>query len=96
MHAWLLQNPVLGPPINDWHEHRVITLKSKLLATILIVPLFAYTLLYVSVATWIKILVAACGLGVLMFLWTQKSTRYTGLAHRTSGQAVAENGLSKD
>jgi uncharacterized membrane protein YbaN (DUF454 family) len=73
LHRWLLEQPKIGPMILSWEKHKVISPKSKVLATIMIVTLFSYTIIYVSVANWIKVIVALSGVCVLLFILTRKS-----------------------
>jgi uncharacterized membrane protein YbaN (DUF454 family) len=35
-HGWLLNHKVLGPPVKNWTEHRIISKKAKVTATTLI------------------------------------------------------------
>lgn len=71
LHSWLLENKLFGPMIHNWEKHKVIQLKAKIWATGFIIPLFSYTLIFVKVASWIKILVGVSGLGVLIFIWSR-------------------------
>jgi uncharacterized protein len=71
-HDWLLSQPTLGPMIREWNAHRVIRRRAKLLATIFIVPTFAYTLIFVMVPLWIKAIVLITGMSILTFIWVQK------------------------
>jgi len=73
LHAWILNQPKIGPMIQTWEEHKVISPKAKILATIMIVTLFSFTLIFVKVVLWIKIIVASTGLMVLGFILTRKS-----------------------
>ncbi len=72
-HLWLLEHRIFGPTISNWEQHGVITLKAKLTATTMIVLLFSYTLIFVNVLIWIKVLVSLIGLGVLYFIWSRPS-----------------------
>lgn len=74
LHRWLLRQPVLGPLIINWQDHGVIRLKAKIMSTCLIIPLFSYTLIFVPVAIWIKIIVMSIGACVLTFIWTRPSS----------------------
>lgn len=74
LHQWLLTRPILGELVIQWEQHGVIKLKAKILSTLLIVPLFSYTLAFVNVITVIKITVFLTGLAVLTFIWTRPST----------------------
>ena len=71
LHDWLLNQKQLGPLIRDWERHGVIRLKAKWLATIMIIPLFAYSLIFVPVAIWIKTIVGLSGVCILAFIWTR-------------------------
>ena len=42
-HTWLYEHPRLGPPLRQWHVHRVIPLRAKVLA----VATMAFSLLIV-------------------------------------------------
>jgi uncharacterized membrane protein YbaN (DUF454 family) len=73
LHQWILNQPKIGPMIHTWEEHKVISPKSKILATLMIVTLFSYTLIFVNVVLWIKLIVAASGILVLSFILSRKS-----------------------
>lgn len=73
LHEWLLNTKYLGPMILDWEKNRVIRMKAKVLSTIMIVSLFSYTLLFVDVPIFIKIIVSFTGLAALSFIWTRPS-----------------------
>ncbi|MDD0851932.1 YbaN family protein [Halobacteriovorax sp. GB3] len=68
LHAWLLNQKTFGPIIRDWHERGAIKPKAKILSTFLIVTFFSYTLIFVNVALWIKVIVFLTGLAVLGFI----------------------------
>lgn len=72
-HDWLLSRPVIGRNIADWERFGVIRTKSKCLATLMIVVLFSYTLIFVPVAIVLKFVISAIGLAVLIFIWTRPS-----------------------
>lgn len=73
LHAWLLARPVIGDGIRDWESHGMIRKKPKIIASVLIVLLFSYTLIFVNVAIWIKAIVASIGVAVLTFILTRPS-----------------------
>ena len=74
LHAWLLNSPLLGPVILQWEQHGVIRKRAKIFSTLMIIPLFAYTLIFVNVHMAIKILVSLIGISVLTFIWTRPSS----------------------
>lgn len=73
LHSWLLAQPHLGLVIRDFEENGVIRLNAKILATTMMTGLFAYTLLFVKVAFWIKVIITLIGISVLTFIWTRPS-----------------------
>ncbi|WP_372655142.1 YbaN family protein [Halobacteriovorax sp.] len=73
LHHWLLTRPRIGPMIKDWEDNKVIRPRAKVLSTVMIILLFGYTLIYVNVVIWIKILSTLIGISVLSFILTRKS-----------------------
>lgn len=71
LHQWLVNQRSLGPLIRDWESYGVIRLKAKWLATVMIIPLFSYSLFFVPVPLWIKSIVACSGMAILTFIWTR-------------------------
>ncbi len=74
LHRWLLETKMFGPLIKDWEDHGVIRLRIKKISTLMISLLFGYTLVFVKVFLWIKLIVTLTGLLVLWFIWTRPST----------------------
>lgn len=75
LHRWIKKNKTMGPLIDDWEKYKSISKKVKIVSTLMIVPLFAYTLFFVKVIILIKAFVALSGLAVLTFIWTRPSYR---------------------
>lgn len=73
LHIWLLSTKYLGRIIRDWESNGIIRPKAKIYSSILIIPLFMYTLIYVKVHLIIKIIVSLIGISVLIFIWTRPS-----------------------
>ncbi len=72
---WLLDLPYMGAPLRDWKLHRMIRLRAKWLATILIGSAVGYVWFFSPVVAWVKaIMLLVCG-SVLIYIWSQKSTR---------------------
>ncbi len=44
MHDWLINHPILGPPIRDWREHRAVSRPAKIWAVTAIALLFVLSL----------------------------------------------------
>ncbi len=63
-HGWLYSHPRLGPPLRDWHAHRVIPIPAKCLA----LSMMTLSLLYVTLVVaegWALPLGLALGLGAV-------------------------------
>lgn len=72
-HGWLYNHPTLGVTIRDWHAHRVIPLKAKILAVTVMSTSLAYVTLFVA-QSWVLPLALATGLGaVATFIVTRPS-----------------------
>ncbi|MCP4915220.1 MAG: DUF454 domain-containing protein [Oligoflexia bacterium] len=70
-HQWLLNQKLFGPMIRQWEEHGVISLRAKILATVMMTLLFGYTLIFVPVNIVIKCIVSAIGIAVMWFIWSR-------------------------
>ncbi len=44
LHAWLIEHPRFGPPINDWHTQGAISRNAKIMAVVAMVVTFAISL----------------------------------------------------
>ena len=73
LHKWLLSRPHIGKLIIDWEKHGVIRMKAKVASTIVIIPLFSYTLIFVDVNNWVKAVLVLTALSVLSFIWSRPS-----------------------
>ena len=73
MHNWLLNLKTFGPILRNWEEHGVIAPKAKMISVTMILVLFSYTLIFVSVNIYIKCLIACIGVGVISFILTRPS-----------------------
>lgn len=73
LHRWLLTRPHLGKLVIDWEQRGAISLRAKILSTVMIVLLFSYTFIYVDVLIWIKVIVSLIGISIMTFIWTRPS-----------------------
>lgn len=71
IHHWLISNKIFGKMIKDWEAYGVIPRRAKILATSMIIPSFAYTMIFFEVSNWIKIIVLLIGVYALHFIWTR-------------------------
>jgi len=73
-HNWLLKNRIFGKMIQEWEEHKVISLAGKRAATLGIITLGTTTLIIAPVGIAIKSIVVVILVMVLIFIWTRPST----------------------
>lgn len=73
LHQALRRNRVFGKMIIDWEEQGVIPLRAKWLATIMMILMVSYPLIFRSFALELKILVVLTIIGSLMYIWSRPS-----------------------
>lgn len=71
LHNWLIQNKVLGPIVLDWEKHGVIRRKVKWTATISMLAMVSYPLVYMIDLNWVRAIVILIMVSVLMFIWSR-------------------------
>jgi len=74
LHHWLLTHPRLGPGIIAWQTRRVIPLKAKLLATLLLIPTVLLATVVGERPLWVRGIMLSVAAGVMLFIWTKKSS----------------------
>ena len=72
-HDWLYNHRILGPPIRDWHQHRVIPVKGKVMALSMMALTLAWFSLGVTEDWIVPALVTACIIPVAIFIVTRRS-----------------------
>ena len=70
LHAWLLDHPVFGPPIENWRAHRAISRGAKLAALVAILLILAVSAL-ADIPAWVLAAQAVILIGVAVFLLTR-------------------------
>lgn len=66
-HTWLLSQPVAGPAIREWQEHRAMPRKAKRLAYLLMLLSFGTSILIME-SVWHRLMLLAVGLVLGVFL----------------------------
>ena len=64
---WLINHKLFGPLIRDWNEHKSISRKSKIVAVIIIIPTFAFSI-YSSLNMIIDILLGITCISLCAYL----------------------------
>ncbi len=73
LHQWLIQQPTLGPMIQDWERYGSISRGAKITATVLMVGLFFISFLVLQIGALLKLLLLCIATGVLSYIWTRPS-----------------------
>ncbi len=71
---WLWEHPTCGPSIRAWHEHRVIPLKAKVLASAMMAASFIYVTFFVAESWVLPAVLAAVLVPSAAFILNQAST----------------------
>jgi len=72
-HRWLLSHKVLGPPVKNWQEHRIIARKAKWMASGLMATSAAYLLYKDSIPLYARLAALLSLTLITVFLWRQRS-----------------------
>lgn len=73
VHAWLLEQPALGPLIRDWQAHGVVRPSTKWIATALLLGFAAIPVLRGDTPAWALGAMGVVIASVLAFLWSRPS-----------------------
>jgi len=71
---WLWEHQTFGPSIRAWHEHRVIPLKAKIMASAMMTASFVYVTLFVAESWVLPAILAAVLIPSAAFILSQAST----------------------
>jgi len=71
LYRWLINQPRLGPMIQNWEQHGSISQNAKVTATALMIGLFSFSFLFLNLSLIIKGVLVCIATGVLGFIWTR-------------------------
>lgn len=57
-HQWLYHHRVFGPPLQKWHEHRVIPLRAKVFSITMMSLSLTYVILFSPAPVWMVVVTA--------------------------------------
>jgi len=72
-HDWLYAHRLFGPPLNQWHTHRVIPVKAKVFSVVTMIASFTYLAFFTELNTLVKVIVALVMLYGAVFILSQSS-----------------------
>ena len=73
LHDWLFSNKLFGGYLKNWHEHRCIPLKSKILAIVLLLVSFGTSIYFFVSILAVKIIMTVIAIGIIVFLLSIRS-----------------------
>jgi hypothetical protein len=74
MQRWIEEHPRFGPYVRDWRRHRVIPMRAKVVAHLMLAASLAFSLYRIPERLWpVKIFVSVSVLGASVFILTRKS-----------------------
>jgi uncharacterized membrane protein YbaN (DUF454 family) len=77
-HHWLRNHPRFGPLIHDWHVHRVIPWRAKILAVAMMTASLTYVTFYVAEGWALPVLLGTLLTGVALWIVTRPSRVLAG------------------
>ncbi len=72
-HDWLYNHPRFGPPLREWHQEGVISVKTKILAITTMTASLLIIILFVADNWWLPVIVVVCLLPPAIFILTRPS-----------------------
>ena len=72
-HSWLWNHPRCGEPIRNWHLHRVIPVKAKIMAVTMMSASYLYLAFYVAENWMLPTFMAAIMLPSALYVVTRNS-----------------------
>jgi uncharacterized membrane protein YbaN (DUF454 family) len=58
-HDWLYTHRVFGPPLQQYHQHKVVPLVAKCVAVLFMTASLVYVFVFLTTAVWVKVLMTA-------------------------------------
>tara|TARA_B100002052_G_scaffold290347_1_gene308831 strand:+ start:1315 stop:1824 length:510 start_codon:yes stop_codon:yes gene_type:complete len=81
---WLWSHPILGTPIHAWHMHRVIPVRAKIFAAVMMTFSFVYVAIFIA-EDWVLPMVLA---GIMTPAATYVLTRASAPPHITASDTA--------
>ena len=71
LHSWLINQPRLGPMIQNWEQQGSISQNAKVTSTVLMIGMFGVSFLLINLSLMLKGMLVCIATGVLYFIWTR-------------------------
>jgi len=72
-HSWILSRPYFGKIIKDWEDYGVIKKKAKIQAVLAILVFFSYSIIFLQLASGLKISLGIIGPAIIYFIVSRPS-----------------------
>ena len=76
-HDWLISNRILGEIILSWEKDRSISLRTKITGVSMICLFFTFSMVYLPMPVYAKIILVLTGIVLCTFLLTRKTKQAT-------------------
>ncbi|MDP6963492.1 MAG: YbaN family protein [Planctomycetota bacterium] len=74
VHDWLVHQSLWGPILTSWERDGVISVKTKITATLLIMLFSSYPLIAMDFSVYLKSAAVVSFVTILTFIWTRPSS----------------------
>lgn len=68
-HEWMLAHRVIGPMLREWHDHRSIPHRVKLIAIVTMLASFGTSIWFVVKPAWLQAALAVFALGLAVWMY---------------------------
>jgi uncharacterized membrane protein YbaN (DUF454 family) len=68
-HEWMLAHRVIGPMLREWHEHRSIPHRTKVIAIVTMLASFGTSIWLVVQPPWLQAVLAVFALGLAVWMY---------------------------
>jgi uncharacterized membrane protein YbaN (DUF454 family) len=68
-HEWMLGHRWIGPMLHEWHTHRSIPYRTKIIAIGMMLLSFGASIIFVIAQPWLQWLLAACALALAVWMY---------------------------
>jgi uncharacterized membrane protein YbaN (DUF454 family) len=68
-HEWMLDQRWLGPVLRDWHHHRSVPYRTKIVAVVTMLVSFGFSIVLFVRPLWLQLTLGALALALAVWLW---------------------------
>jgi uncharacterized membrane protein YbaN (DUF454 family) len=72
-YEWLLAQPMFGPIVREWQQHRSIPYRTKLTAVVLMSLTLGTSIVFFVKPIWLKVALGVMGVGLAVWLYRMPS-----------------------